>query len=253
MIKKVYRKIQKSFFSSHAGDQNKTRVFPPDFSEENCKIIQLVESFTMTSTERINELLRATEYILQNNIEGSIVECGVWRGGSMMAVALKLIQSNTERNLYCFDTFEGMSDPTDQDISSFGDNASHYLKNNQKSETDPIWAYSPLETVRSNLESTGFPMDKIHFIRGKVEDTLPNDSIKRIALLRLDTDWYESTKHELIHLFPLLAKGGVIIIDDYGHWEGAKKAVDEYFLINKIPIFLARVDYTGRIGIKLND
>ena len=69
--------------------------------------------------------------------------------------------------------------------------------------------------------------------------------------MRLDTDWYESTKHELTHLFPLLSSGGVIIIDDYGHWQGAKKAVDEYFEENNIKILLNRIDYTGRVGIKL--
>ena len=72
-----------------------------------------------------------------------------------------------------------------------------------------------------------------------------------IALLRLDTDWYESTKHELEHLYPLLVSGGVIIIDDYGHWKGAKKAVDEYIKDNNLPLLLNRIDYTGRIGIKL--
>ena len=69
-----------------------------------------------------------------------------------------------------------------------------------------------------------------------------------IALLRLDTDWYKSTQHELIHLYPLLVGSGVLIIDDYGHWQGAKKAVDEYFSDKKI--LLNRIDYTGRISIK---
>jgi len=72
----------------------------------------------------------------------------------------------------------------------------------------------------------------------------------KIALLRLDTDWYESTAHELKHLYPLLVPGGVIIIDDYGHWEGARKAVDEYITAEKLPLLLNRIDYTGRIGIK---
>jgi hypothetical protein len=86
---------------------------------------------------------------------------------------------------------------------------------------------------------------------GKVEDTIPADIPEKIALLRLDTDWYESTKHELIHLFPRLQKGGVLIIDDYGFWKGARKAVDEYFAENNIQILLNRIDDTGRMAIKL--
>jgi O-methyltransferase len=83
-----------------------------------------------------------------------------------------------------------------------------------------------------------------------VEDTIPASVPEQIALLRLDTDWYESTKCELEILFPRLVKGGVIIIDDYGCWQGARKAVDEYFNKNNIAILLNRMDDTGRIGIK---
>ncbi len=98
--------------------------------------------------------------------------------------------------------------------------------------------------------STGYPKEKIHLIKGKVEDTIPENIPKEIALLRLDTDWYESTKHELIHLFPLLKPNGILIIDDYGHWEGARKAVDEYISDNNIHILLNRIDYSGRISVK---
>ena len=70
---------------------------------------------------------------------------------------------------------------------------------------------------------------------------------ERIALLRIDTDWYESTRHELVHLYPRLSPGGVLIIDDYGHWQGARKAVDEYF---QAGLFLNHIDYTGRLAIK---
>jgi hypothetical protein len=107
-----------------------------------------------------------------------------------------------------------------------------------------------LDEVRGNVFSTGYPKDKIHFIEGKVENTIPLNMPRKIALLRLDTDWYQSTKHELIHLFPLLQRNGVLIIDDYGHWEGARKAVDEYVSGNSICILLNRIDYTGRIAIR---
>ena len=97
----------------------------------------------------------------------------------------------------------------------------------------------------------GYNTEKLHFIKGKVENTLPEYAPKQISLLRLDTDWYESTKHELTHLFPRLVSGGVLILDDYGYWAGAKKAVDEYFSQNKTQILLNRIDQTGRIAIKI--
>src|SRR5690606_24776929 len=102
----------------------------------------------------------------------------------------------------------------------------------------------------SNMVSTGYPMERCHFVEGKVEDTIPATVPDRISLLRLDTDWYESTRHELEHLWPLLQPGGVLIIDDYGHFEGARKAVDEYFLDRSDAPLLNRIDYTGRIAIK---
>jgi hypothetical protein len=86
-------------------------------------------------------------------------------------------------------------------------------------------------------------------IAGKVEETLPEHAPESIALLRLDTDWYESTRHELEHLFPRVVAGGVLLLDDYGHWKGSRKAVDEYFAAQGITMLLNRVDYTGRLGI----
>ena len=108
-----------------------------------------------------------------------------------------------------------------------------------------------MDEVKEAVFSTGYNKNKIHFIIGKVEETLPDHAPDTISILRLDTDWYESTKHELIHLFPLLSKGGVLVIDDYGHHLGQKKAVDEYLDQNQIPILLNRADYNGRIGIKI--
>ena len=107
-----------------------------------------------------------------------------------------------------------------------------------------------MEVVKKNIFSIGYDPEKIHFVQGKVEDTIPATIPEKISLLRLDTDWYESTKHELEHLFPRLSKGGILILDDYGHWQGARKAADEYFNNNHISIFLSRADYTGRIAVK---
>jgi O-methyltransferase len=112
------------------------------------------------------------------------------------------------------------------------------------------WCVAGLEDVKRNLYSTGYPKEKLHFIKGKVEDTVPGQAPENIAMLRLDTDWYESTAHELQHLYPRLAKNGVLIIDDYGHWLGSRKAVDEYFAKQSFCPLFNRMDYTGRLAVK---
>ncbi|WLT39519.1 TylF/MycF family methyltransferase [Synechocystis sp. B12] len=214
--------------------------------------IRQVKKFTMTSDERLFALINATRYILDKKIDGSFVECGVWKGGSMMSVAYTLVERQvTKRQLYLFDTFDGMSEPTDKDYDIFGSLAKKLLQKNKKQEKSSIWCYSPLEEVQQNLSQTKYPTENIIYVQGKVEETIPETLPNKIALLRLDTDWYESTKHELVHLFPKLVQGGVLIIDDYGHWQGCRKAVDEYFEQNNISILLNRIDYTGRIGIKV--
>jgi O-methyltransferase len=227
--------------------------FPSDFSETEKKNIELVKPFTMTSLERLVALSRAVDHIVTNNIEGDIVECGVWRGGSMMMIATKLIQlKNDSRDLYLFDTFEGMSAPGYEDVSAVDNlNAQKLLDGSDKMAGNNVWCYSSLDEVKLNLQKTNYSPHKLFFVKGKVEDTLPHPSIGKIALLRLDTDWYESTRHELEILFDKVVTGGVLIIDDYGHWSGSKKAVDEFIEKRKLNIFLNRIDYTGRLAIKL--
>jgi hypothetical protein len=224
--------------------------FPIDFDENQIQIIKKVKPFTATSSERIQALCQAINYIIKNNIPGDIVECGVWKGGSMMAAMLTLLEHrNTSREFYLFDTFEGMTQPGKDDISIGGRLAANIFE--EKKQCGEKWVYSSLQEVQQTISSINYDNTKIHYVKGKVEDTLPNYAPDRISLLRLDTDWYESTKHELVHLFPRLSKQGVIIIDDYGEWEGARKAVDEYIDTNNISILLNRIDYTGRIGIKI--
>jgi hypothetical protein len=226
-------------------------AYPPDFNEQDIKIYNAVKAYTMTSPERVKALIDAVRYLVANSIDGAMVECGVWKGGSTMAVALILKElGNEDRELYLYDTFSGMSAPTDADRSHDGDDARAEFSKTKIAEDASDWCLSPLEEVKENVFSTGYPKENIHFIKGKVEDTIPGSIPKEIALLRLDTDWYESTRHELIHLFPLLKPKGVLIIDDYGHWEGARKAVDEYVSEKALCILLQRIDYTGRIAIK---
>jgi O-methyltransferase len=228
------------------------KKFPPDFSQDYIETILAVQPYTMTSPERIFSLVEAVKYIVNNNIQGDIVECGVWKGGSMLAVAQSLAKlGDTSRHLYLFDTFEGMTEPTNKDIDFSGASASSLLEKDKKEDENSIWCYAPLESVKKTLQNASYDNHKLHFIKGKVENTIPYQAPERIAILRLDTDWYESTRHELIHLFPRLSAGGVIIIDDYGHWQGARQATDEYIHQNNIKILLNRIDETGRIGVKL--
>lgn len=228
-------------------------VLPPDFGLEITDVVRRVQPFTMTGPERIHALCSAVEYIEKHCIPGNIVECGVWKGGSMMAVALTLQQLDaTNRQLYLFDTFEGMSNPSDIDRSFRGEYASTLLETSER-ENANVWAYCPLEEVQNTLYNVDYPNERIHFVKGRVEETIPDAAPDRIAILRLDTDWYESTYHELVHLYPRLSVGGVLIIDDYGHWEGARRAVDEYVRQNALQILLNRIDYTGRIAVKLRE
>lgn len=230
---------------------NKT-TYPSDFTQRAISICDKVKLYTMTSPERVNALINSVDYIVANKIEGAFVECGVWKGGSAMAMmyALKLL-GDESRELYLYDTYSGMSEPTPADISIGGTKATDKFSSTKMSDDSSDWCFSSLDEVTANVFNVGYPQEKIHFIEGKVEETIPKTVPSEIALLRLDTDWYESTKHEMIHLFPLLKKGGVLIIDDYGHWEGAKKAIDEYLSENKINILLNRVDYTGRVALKM--
>lgn len=218
----------------------------PDIPEAHLEIIRGVAPFTKTSRDRLAALIAATEYLIKAAIPGAIAECGVWRGGSMMAVAKTLMACGAVRPLYLYDTFEGMTAPTSRDRSILGQSAMEWYRSMQRK--GKRWDGVSVEEVRSNLGSTGWPMGGVNFVVGRVEETIPASVPQQLALLRLDTDWYESTLHELTHLYPLLSPGGILIVDDYGHWQGAREAVDEYFASR--PVFLHRVDYTARLVVK---
>jgi hypothetical protein len=221
------------------------------FGEDQLNIIRAVREFTMTGPERLTGLIEAVKYVHANGIEGDLVECGVWRGGSMMAAALTLLKcGDSSRRLHLFDTFEGMPAPTDRDKALTGEMAETILAKTERKEGPGIWAFASYEDVRQNVLSTGYPEERIRMIRGKVEETLPQNAPEKISILRLDTDWYESTRSELVHLYPRLSANGVLIIDDYGHWQGARQAVDEYFAGQKFKPLLNRLDYTGRLVVK---
>ncbi|UDM00278.1 TylF/MycF/NovP-related O-methyltransferase [Streptomyces longhuiensis] len=223
-------------------------VLPEDYDDEAKGIIRAVKPYTMTSPERLNAFILATRHIVKHDIPGDIVECGVWRGGSMQACAKALLaQGDTERDLYLFDTYEGMTPPTEQDLRRDGKSAEELLAAQGKDR--PIWAVATLDDVKSGFRYVPYPEDRLHFVRGKVEDTVPRQAPEQISILRLDTDWYASTKHELDHLYDRLVPGGVLLIDDYGYWQGSRQAVDEFLEKTGERLLLLRMD-EGRIAVK---
>jgi O-methyltransferase len=215
----------------------------PDMEKEFLALSEKCIPYTMTSMERLYAVYKSVEYLIKNNIEGDYVECGVWRGGSSMMIAYTLmLNQRLDKKIYLYDTYEGMTEPTEKDINYAKQSAEKKFKENVLPDRGTNWCRSEMDT--------GYPIENIIFVKGKVEETIPACIPHKIALLRLDTDWYESTKHEMQHLYPILSQQGIIIIDDYGHWLGCRKAIDEYFSENNIGIFLNRIDYTGRLGIK---
>jgi len=220
---------------------------PLELDPAYAEIIARVAPFTMTGCDRVGALIDAVRYLAKANIPGAIVECGVWRGGSMMAAALALLEAGDLRDLYLFDTFAGMTEPGERDIDHVGV-AAQPVFTQMAADDHNAWCYASLDDVRQNLLSTGYPADRCHFVQGDVLETLPAADPSHIALLRLDTDWYASTRHELTHLYPRIAKAGVLIIDDYGHWNGCRQAVDEYFADRAV--LMARIDYSGRMLVR---
>ncbi len=224
-----------------------------ELTADDEKIIRAAGACTMTSTENLAALIDAVRYIVRGRVAGAVVECGVWRGGSMMAAALTLQQErDSGRDLYLFDTYQGLPEPTVHDKDPRGRPAVDLIRE-KPDPTSPTgtWCYASLDEVRANMGGIDYPTDRVHFVEGKVEDTIPHSGLTDIALLRIDTDWYESTLHTLTHLFPLLSVGGVLILDDYGGWQGAKKATDEYFGRHpESPVLLTRVHRGVRLAIK---
>jgi hypothetical protein len=219
--------------------------WPLDFQQRDIDLYEEVAPFTLTPPAAVAALGDAVRYIHANRVPGAIVECGVWKGGSMRAVAKTLLElGETDIDLYLFDTFEGMSEPTEEDVMWTGERADAILA--RESKDTNFWARAGLDEVREVMHALPYPQARIHFVQGKVEDTIPDQAPSEIALLRLDTDWYESTRHELVHLYPRLAPGGVLILDDYGWWRGAGRATDEYFQENGPAPLLARIDHEGR-------
>jgi hypothetical protein len=228
---------------------------PVELNEDENKIIDYVRAnnLSMCTTVNLQQTAIACKYIVMNKIPGDFVECGVYKGGNALIAAKIFDLYKINKKVYLFDTFTGMTKPTEYDyrISDKSSVLKKYLSLRQNDHTD--WAYASIEEVKENFRKIGLLNDNVFFCKGKVENTLDKVSNipNTISFLRLDTDWYESTKKELEILYNKLVPGGILVIDDYGHYNGAKKAVDEYFKEHSPPPFLSLVDNGARIGVKV--
>jgi O-methyltransferase len=228
------------------------RKIPSDLDAATAATVRRVGRFTMSSPAAIAALCSAVRYVVTQGVPGDLVECGVCRAGSMMAVASTLREiESTDRTLWLYDTYAGMTAPSAVDIRDLDgatpapDFASGCLENGGHR-----WANASLAEAQSNMASTGYPSERLRYVAGRVEDTIPGTAPEQVALLRLDTDFYDSTRHELEHLYPRLVGRGVLVLDDYGSWQGFRKAVDEFIAAGH-PLHLVRVDPTVYVGVKL--
>jgi len=227
----------------------KSKNFPTEIKEEEKEIIKLSSKYTMTDTITMWALIQSIKNVIQNKIDGDFVECGVWRGGNLILCQKYFDLQHIKKKIYGFDTFEGMVEPKEIDIDYRNIPASEMYSLFKSDGEKSNLACCSLDEVNNNIIET-VPKNNIKLIKGRVENTLLEEKNlpEKISILRLDTDWYESTKIELEVLYPRLMSGGFLIIDDYAHFLGCRKAVDEYFKDN-MP-YLHYVNYTCRLIIK---
>lgn len=218
----------------------------PEVTQDERALVDEFAPYTMNPAILQWGLLKSLQYVQQRGIPGAIVECGVWRGGNML-LAAKAVR---DRDIWLYDTFAGMTAPTEHDRKTGGADARPKFEAQQKDGYNE-WCFASLGEVTGNFETHGLLSDRVKFVKGPVEQTLSGpDMPAQIALLRLDTDWYESVKACLEALYPRLSQGGVLILDDYGSWQGARKAVDEYFADKPAPLLIP-IEQACRMAIKV--
>ncbi|GAA2104784.1 hypothetical protein GCM10009841_23130 [Microlunatus panaciterrae] len=223
---------------------------PADYDDEFKAIWPLVKDRTMNTHEKLYYLYSAVRYVEAQAIPGAFVECGVWRGGSMLAAARTLeLLGTTERDLYLFDTFSGMTEPDERDVHVWAKKSATEILSSDDTTAAKMFIPASLDDVRAGFDELSYPPGRIHYVEGPVEETIPDRAPEQIAILRLDTDWYASTRHELDTLYHRLAPGGVLIIDDYGSWQGSRDATDEFLANTGEPLLLTRVSRT-RAAVK---
>ena len=212
----------------NAHDKNFLAGTPESFQRSYFR----VRDFTMLSRERLFDFHLAVQYVQKSSIPGDIVEVGCWGGGAL-AVALSALRETESsaavpaRMVYGFDTFEGHPEPSPDELDVWGNNQLSRFKDFQS--RGESWCKVDIDQVRKNIESVCGQTRKLELVKGLAEVTIPQTEISQLAILRIDVDWYEPTLVCLQALYPKLTSGGVVIIDDYGHHSGSRKAVDEFF------------------------
>jgi predicted O-methyltransferase YrrM len=196
---------------------------------------------SLLSSSRLNNVFYQCAKFRDTNY--SFIECGVAKGGALAIMKYAAVSNN----VFGFDSFEGMPDITDKDIGTYN-------------KSDPLKCFGKvgdnlsegIETVYKTFETLNIPMENVHLVKGFFNDTLKVNKAKcgKIAVLRIDADWYESCKICLEELYDQVVDGGVIIIDDYGHWIGAKRATDEFRDSRRIVAPLIQTDYSEFYWIK---
>jgi len=226
-------------------------TYPIEFDDADKAIFDYVLSnkLTMVSREQLISTLLASKHVCNAGVEGDFVECGVWRGGNSIIAADVFNRMTTNKEVYLFDTFAGMTEPTEADKPNFKGYSTRDRFLADQRGTHNEWCYASLEEVMGHFQTRDL-VHKAKFIKGDVLRTLDDADIpQKISILRLDTDWYQSTKKELEVLWPRLQDGGILMIDDYDYWSGVKTAVDEFFAHSVKP-YLHYMDKAGRIAIK---
>jgi O-methyltransferase len=220
---------------------------PVEFTKADAEIYHhITESkLTMATTDAVVATITAARYAVQSDITGDFVECGVWRGGNALAAKLIFDEYGSDKQVWLFDTFAGMTAPTEHDRAIFTDDDAEALFAENRKADHNEWCYASLEDVQANFAG----LDRVKFVKGDVAETLRGHIPSAISVLRLDTDFYDSTKIELEVLYPLLSIGGALLIDDFGYWEGARKAVEEYFAGKDRPLLFS-AGYSARMGVK---
>jgi O-methyltransferase len=236
------------------------RIFDPtlpaylhDLSALERRIFVEIALEACQSPPAVAQLCRAVAHLVEHRVAGDFVECGVFRGASIVCMVRRLQSlSVTDRDIWLYDTFEGMPEPESVD-RFYSEPEGEQFKSwerTKRQDGGSDWVRADLDEVKKIVLRCGYPAERLHFIKGLVEETIPQTMPESIALLRLDTDFYASTKHELLHLYPRVVSGGVVIIDDYGAYRGARQAVDEYLAENGLHILLARIDEHVRMFTK---
>ncbi len=250
IIKKLINKLNFKIESKNSWyKRNEHSV--AEMSQKELETVKKISNFSMTTPANHWAIIQSIKHISENNLAGDLVECGIFKGGNIILFKILADQMNLKKKIYAYDTFEGMPQPGEKDFDLKNISAQKHFK--EYSDKNIKWCYSSLDEVISNINSFDKEYLKdILLIKGKVEDTLNYEKNlpEKISLLRLDTDFYDSTRIELEILYPKLVPGGILIIDDYGHWKGSKRAVDEYFDLSKKFFWFHRIDYASRLLIK---